>query len=69
MNRRDQELLEKQLRWLNPSPRRDGALAFAMLMIFVAGISVGGAFFAHENNNKHFTLDYAPLTFQARLSR
>ena len=42
MNRRDQELLDKQLHGVLPGPRHDGALALAILAIFLAGMTIGG---------------------------
>lgn len=47
MTRREQELLDKQLRSLSPSPRNDGLMIFAIGAAFVVGISLGGAFLAH----------------------
>jgi hypothetical protein len=49
MNRRDQELLNKQFRWLSPSPRSDGVMILAMVTLFFAGIVLGGAVVAHES--------------------
>ncbi len=34
MDQRDQELLDKQLRQLNPSPRSDGVMILAILAVF-----------------------------------
>jgi len=39
MNRRDQELLDKQLHGLTVAPRHDGVLVFAILAVFLAGMS------------------------------
>ena len=44
MNQRDQELLSKQLGWLNPTSRNDGVMVWAIVAAFVAGISLGGLF-------------------------
>ncbi len=41
MNRRDQELLEKQFRWLSP-PREEGVLLWIALTAFVAYTVLGG---------------------------
>jgi hypothetical protein len=46
MNRRDQELLEKQLHGLTPAPRNDGILMLAVLAIFFVGIALGGFLYA-----------------------
>jgi len=49
MTRRDQELLNKQLKWQNPSPRNNGLLILALVGVFLAGIALGGSRTAHEN--------------------
>jgi hypothetical protein len=46
MNRRDQELLEKQLHGLTAAPRNDGVLMLAALAVFFAGIALGGFLYA-----------------------
>ena len=50
MNQRDQELLDKQLRWLRPSPPNAGVMVLAIVAVFVAGITLGGTVFAHESD-------------------
>jgi hypothetical protein len=42
MDQRDQELLDKQMRAINPAPRRDGVIIVTVLMVFFAGMTVGG---------------------------
>jgi uncharacterized membrane protein len=42
MNRRDQELLDKQLRGHYVAPRHDGVLALAIVGVFLAGMTAGG---------------------------
>jgi hypothetical protein len=42
MDQRDQELLDKQMRAISPAPRRDGVIIIAVLMVFFAGMTVGG---------------------------
>jgi len=49
MDRRDQELLDKQLRRLSPAPRNDGVMMLAILTVFFAGMSVGGFLFAYKS--------------------
>jgi hypothetical protein len=49
MNRRDQELLDKQLHAVYVAPRSDGVLMLAILAVFFAGIAVGGFFFAYTS--------------------
>jgi hypothetical protein len=41
MNRRDQELLQKQLHGLTVASRSDGVLMLAVVGVFVAGIALG----------------------------
>ncbi len=49
MNRRDRELLDKQLRGLNLPPRHDGVMALAIFAVFLAGMALGGLVFAHKS--------------------
>lgn len=46
MDQRDKELLEKQLSWVRPSPRRDGISMLLALAFFVAGLLLGSTLFA-----------------------
>jgi len=48
MDRRDQELLDKQLGRIVPSLRNDGVLMLTVTAIFIAGVTLGGALFANE---------------------
>jgi hypothetical protein len=41
MTRRDQELLDRQLRGLCIQPRRDGTMILAIVAMFLAGIFLG----------------------------
>jgi hypothetical protein len=41
MNRRDQELLDTQMRRLE-APRNDGAIAVLLAAMFVVGMAIGG---------------------------
>ncbi|MGB6348681.1 MAG: hypothetical protein WBG10_01515 [Pseudolabrys sp.] len=51
MNQRDQELLDKQLWGMGPTPpRHKGALSLAFLAVFLGGLSIGGFLFAHNND-------------------
>jgi len=45
MDRRDQELLDKQLRTVSP-PRNDGLLGLAGVAVFVLGLLIGASLFA-----------------------
>jgi hypothetical protein len=42
MNRRDAELLERQLHSVYVAPRGDGVLMLVILAVFFAGIALGG---------------------------
>jgi hypothetical protein len=48
MDRRDQDLLNKQLDHLNPPPRSGGTIMLAIASVFVAGVTIGGYLFAHK---------------------
>jgi hypothetical protein len=41
MTRRDQELLDRQLRGLHIQPRRNGTMMLAIVAVFVAGLFLG----------------------------
>jgi hypothetical protein len=41
MTRRDQELLDRQLRGLRLPPRRNGTMMLAIVAVFLAGIGLG----------------------------
>jgi hypothetical protein len=62
MNRRDQELLDKQLWGVSPSPPRNrGALSLAFLAVFLGGLTVGGFLFAHKNDQAQQRTAQDPL--------
>ena len=42
MDRHDQEFLEKQLRAINGDPPRGGVIIVTMLIVFLAGMTLGG---------------------------
>jgi hypothetical protein len=48
MGQRDQKLLDKQLRRLNP-PRSDGVMILAILAVFFAGMALGGFLFPYKS--------------------
>ncbi len=48
MDQRDQELLDKQLRYLNPPSRNDGITIFMLVAIFFSGLVVGAVLFGHR---------------------
>jgi hypothetical protein len=41
MDQRDVELLDKQMRAINRAPRRDGVIIVTVLVVFLAGMSLG----------------------------
>ena len=47
MNRRDQELLDKQMRRLGPS-RNDGTIAVLLAAMFLVGMAIGGVLSPHQ---------------------
>ncbi|MBV1699240.1 MAG: hypothetical protein KGK33_07285 [Hyphomicrobiales bacterium] len=51
MDRRDQELLNKQLRRIVPPPRNDGVLMLTVTAIFIAGVTLGSTLFANEGES------------------
>jgi len=80
MDQREQELLDKQLRWLSPSPRNDRVIVLATVAAFLAGVTLGGALFAHEGHPMQIVSNSAmaaisptngapPRAFQTQLSK
>ena len=49
MDQRDWELLDKQLRGSDPSPRNDGVAVLSVVAVFLAGTTLGGILFAPES--------------------
>jgi hypothetical protein len=48
MDRRDQELLDKQMRRLGP-PRNDGVIAVLLAAMFLVGMTLGSVLSAHQS--------------------
>jgi hypothetical protein len=48
MDRRDQALLDKQMRRLSP-PRNDGAIAVLLAAMFLVGMTLGGVLSEHKS--------------------
>jgi hypothetical protein len=48
MDRRDQELLDKQMRRLSPA-RNDGAIAVMLAAIFLVGMTLGSVLSPHQS--------------------
>jgi hypothetical protein len=51
MNRRDQELLDKEMRRLTP-PRNDGVIAVMLAAMFLVGMTLGGVLSAHQSESE-----------------
>jgi hypothetical protein len=49
MDRRDRELLEKQVGRIAPSPRTNGVMILAILAVFFGGMAVGGFLFGNNS--------------------
>ena len=47
MDRRDQELLDRQMRRLMP-PRNEGVIAVLLAAMFLVGMTLGGALSEHK---------------------
>jgi len=49
MNRRERDLLDKQLHAIYAPPRSDGVLMLGILAVFFAGIALGGFLYAYTS--------------------
>ncbi|MFZ3359125.1 MAG: hypothetical protein WCA56_16020 [Xanthobacteraceae bacterium] len=49
MDRRDQELLDKQMHAIYVPPRHNGVLMLTILAVFFAGIALGGFLYAYTS--------------------
>jgi hypothetical protein len=49
MDRRDQELLDKQMRRLTP-PRNEGVIAVMLAAMFLVGMTLGSVLSPHQNS-------------------
>jgi hypothetical protein len=64
MDQRDQELLEKQLRAINPAPRQDGVIIVTLLVGFLAGMTLGGFLVGHTSEPMRVASnDVAPTAY------
>ena len=53
MNRRDQELLARQMRHFQPSARSGGVIMLVLVAAFAAGMTLGGIFsFASQHGQQ-----------------
>ncbi len=50
MNRRDRELLDRQMSRFQPGARRDGILIHAMVSVFLGGLNAGGLLIKFGSN-------------------
>jgi hypothetical protein len=62
MNRRDQELLDKQLRGLHIAPRHDGVMMLAIVAVFFVGLCFGGFLFPRHTAQMQIAYNPAPAT-------
>ena len=61
MNRRDQELLDKQLSSVHLTPRHDGVMILAIFAVFLVGVTVGGFLVAYTDQSMRVAAnDLAP---------
>ncbi len=69
MDRRDQELLDKQLRHLELVPRNDGIVMLTLTSVFFAGMAIGGFLYAYTGaplrapaqHNQQLALNEVPI--------
>ena len=57
MDQHDWELLDRQLRGPNPSPRNNGGMFLTVVAIFFTGMTLGGILFAHESKPMRIALN------------
>jgi hypothetical protein len=60
MERRDQELLDKQLRHVQVTPRRDGVVMLMLTAVFFAGMAIGGFLYAYTGAPLRAVAAHAP---------
>jgi predicted MFS family arabinose efflux permease len=48
MDRHDQNLLDKQMRRVTPTPRNNGTMILAIVAVFLTGMTVGGFMTAYQ---------------------
>jgi hypothetical protein len=49
MDRRDKELLDKQVGRITPLPRAGGIMILAILLVFLGGVGLGGLLFGNKS--------------------
>ena len=60
MNRRDQELLDKQMRRLTP-PQNDGAIAVMLAAMFLVGMALGSVLSPYQTPHQNAPTQIASL--------
>jgi hypothetical protein len=60
MNRRDQELLDRQMRRFQPSPRRYGVIMVVLVVAFLAGMTAGSIFSFESHSLAQTSLAQTP---------
>ena len=69
MDRRDRELLDKQLRHLQTTPRNDGVMMLALLTVFFTGMAVGGFSYAYTGAPVQIAVTQAAPSTSACIER
>jgi hypothetical protein len=64
MERRDQELLDKQLRHVQVAARDDGVIVLVLTAVFFAGMAIGGFLYAYSGEPLHAVAEHAALNQQ-----
>ena len=61
MNQRDQQLLDKQLWGVSPSPPlTEGSIGVALVLVFLAGVGIGQILFARDSKQVQTAFHDAP---------
>ena len=55
MNRRDRQLLDKQLRGYTQQPK-DGIVILTVVAVFFAGVTLGGTLFSRQSTSSNETV-------------
>jgi hypothetical protein len=68
MDQHDQELLDKQLGRISPSPRRNAVILSAVIAVFLAGVTFGG-FITEKTETMQIASDDAAMSLPAGAPR
>ena len=60
MDQRDRELLDKQLRQLQPAPRQESAMIAVLVGVFLVGVTFGGLMFSSSEPVRIASNDAGP---------